>query len=167
MWIYVNGSNCSLDTICWKSKKKDHSYQFLFKTVMNHDCFIQNYMTAINVTLLMDYLSERGNSHLQKAITLKLKSLSCDKWQDSVELGKAFTCQLSCLSHRFPPVVGFICRLKQPAGSLDTALNLCQLQSRHKSLWPLFQVIGTRDKSNRWSITSERLIHRELFFSGQ
>lgn len=46
---------------------------------MNHDCFIQNYMTAINVTLLMDNLSERGNSHLQKAITLKLKSLSCNK----------------------------------------------------------------------------------------
>lgn len=29
---------------------------------MNHDCFTQNFMTAINVTLLMDNLSEKGNS---------------------------------------------------------------------------------------------------------
>lgn len=62
-----------------KEKNTSTYTQPLFKTVMNHDCFIQNYMTAINVTLLMDNLGERGNSHLQKAITLKLKLLSCDK----------------------------------------------------------------------------------------
>lgn len=45
-----------------------------------------------------------------------------------------------------PPVVRFICRVKQPAGSLDVALNLCHLQSRHKSLWPLFKVMGSREK---------------------
>lgn len=97
---------------------------------------------------LMDNLSERGNSSPESN---NIKSLSCDKWQDSETLRKPFMCQLSCLWRSFPTVVGFICRVKQPAVSLDTALNLCQLQCPHKSLWPLHEVIGARDEWNRWT----------------
>lgn len=43
---------------------------------MNHDCFTQNYMTAINVTLLMDNLSEKGNSSQEGN---NIQPLSCDK----------------------------------------------------------------------------------------
>lgn len=44
--------------------------------------------------MLMDKLSERGNSHLLKVLMLKLQLLSCDKRQDSVAFGKSSMRQL-------------------------------------------------------------------------
>ena len=116
---------------------------------------------------LMDNPSERGNHHLLKAITLKLKLLSSDKWQDRLAHGKAFAFQLVFHSQWVPPVVRVICRVKRPAGFRDVPVNLCQLQSPHKSLRPPFEVRVSREKSNRWSLHGDRQIHRGLFFSWQ